>query len=564
MKFDLTTLKKSTYLDLDSFAKNLREYLKISIEMSGGHYASPLGVVGITVAVHYVFNSPQDKLIFDTGHQCYAHKIITGRHEDFKFIRQAHGISGFPEPTESNHDHFRVGHAGTALAIAMGLSVIPSDDWVIVIVGDAAFANGVSLESLLLIHKAKRPVLIIVNDNVHSISDAVSSLRTMNSSRYEALALAADIDFAGTINGNEPLDLAVKLKKLKNLGKSSLIHVSTVKGYSDEYASSNPFKYHAIQSVIRKNLPPASKESSQEVLSQFLINAAHKSKLFFISIGMAETAGFGRIVKDSKIHYLDVGIAEHTGFTIAAAATKSFDFTFIHIYSTFLQRSADALLHDIGVNQSPVVLLVDRCGLGAEDGPTHHGIYDLAILRSCPMMEVYSCSNNNLFNIAQELFWKKRSAPSAIRIFKGGLINNSEKTILDRAMGICTHRYGDNITIISHGRILGECIKAADILEENNITCNVIELIKLHPISENTVSYFQNKGPVIIVEEHAETGSVGNIIAAMWKTLVPLKQVYITNKLTPHGDVFWQWEINKIDSSSIAKTCQEFLDEIKL
>ncbi|WOE33291.1 MULTISPECIES: 1-deoxy-D-xylulose-5-phosphate synthase N-terminal domain-containing protein [unclassified Acinetobacter] len=338
MQFNLNTLKKLPQIDLVNFAKNLRDYLKLAIKSSGGHYASPIGAVGITVAIHYIFDSPDDIFVFDTGHQCYAHKIITGRHDTFESIRKANGISGFPEPSESNHDHFRVGHAGTAIAIAIGFSITPSDHWVIVIIGDSAFANGVSLESLLLIHKANRPVIIIVNDNGHSISDAVSSLKTMNSKRYEALAVAADIHFSGSIDGNEPDELANKLIGIKKSRKSTLLHVRTIKGYSDEIASLNPFKYHAIPSAKLKSTFPTTKKNSQEILSDFLVNVAQQMKILFVSAGMAETAGFNSVTKNTNINYLDVGIAEHSGFTIAAAACRDFDLTFIHIYSTFLQR----------------------------------------------------------------------------------------------------------------------------------------------------------------------------------------------------------------------------------
>ncbi|WOE33293.1 MULTISPECIES: transketolase C-terminal domain-containing protein [unclassified Acinetobacter] len=228
-----------------------------------------------------------------------------------------------------------------------------------------------------------------------------------------------------------------------------------------------------------------------------------------------------------------------------------------------IQRSADALLHDIGVNQAKVVLLVDRCGVGAEDGPTHHRINDLAILRSCPKMEIYSCSNNNLLDIADRILNKERSGPIAIRIFKGPLIDCSEDTLLHWPKGLFTHRNGNDLTILSHGRILGECLKAAELLKNDTINCNVIEIIKLHPIDPSLLSFLQEKGPVIIVEEHANNGSVGTNIGAIWNSTTPIKHLYITNQLTPHGDFIWQWQQNGLDAKSIYNSCKYFLKEIK-
>jgi 1-deoxy-D-xylulose-5-phosphate synthase len=456
--------------ELPVLAAQMRQYMIENIARCGGHLASSLGVVELTIAMHRAFNSPTDKIVFDVGHQAYAHKILTGRREAFCTLRQEDGLSGFPKREESKHDHFNTGHASTAISAALGMAramkLKGEDGIAIALVGDGALTGGLAFEGLNDAGQADVPLIVIINDNEMSISPNVGAMHRMlvnmrSSAWYVRFKrrLVRSLDtgifgrwlsrhmenlknriksflmpvrmfedmgflYLGPIDGHNIEELTRMLQRAKDLRVPVIVHCVTQKGKGYAFSERNPEKFHGVApfSVDTGDIEAALKKSNSSVFGETMIELAQKDPLIVaVSAAMPIGTGLTEFAGRFSNRFFDVGIAEEHALTMAAGMAAGGLKPVVAIYSTFLQRGYDQILHDICLQKLPVVLAVDRAGLVGDDGETHQGVYDMAFLSTMPNMTIYSPATQ------QELVHMLRLAislgePAAVRYPRGSLM----------------------------------------------------------------------------------------------------------------------------------------------
>lgn len=456
--------------ELPALAAQMRQYMIENIARCGGHLASSLGVVELTIAMHRAFSSPTDKIIFDVGHQAYAHKILTGRREAFCTLRQEDGLSGFPKREESVHDHFNTGHASTAISAALGMArakkLRGEDGIAIAVVGDGALTGGLAFEGLNDAGQADVPLIVIINDNEMSISPNVGAMHRMlvnmrSSAWYVRFKrrLVRSLDtgifgrwlsrhmenlknriksflmpvrmfedmgflYLGPIDGHDIEVLTRMLKRAKELHVPVIVHCVTQKGKGYAFSERNPEKFHGVApfSIDTGDIEAALKKSNSSVFGETMIELAQKDPLIVtVSAAMPIGTGLTEFAGRYPDRFFDVGIAEEHALTMAAGMAAGGMKPVVAIYSTFLQRGYDQILHDICLQKLPVVLAVDRAGLVGDDGETHQGVYDMAFLSTMPNMTIYSPASQ------QELVYMiklaiSRGEPAAVRYPRGSLM----------------------------------------------------------------------------------------------------------------------------------------------
>ncbi|MDR1591162.1 MAG: 1-deoxy-D-xylulose-5-phosphate synthase [Puniceicoccales bacterium] len=530
-------------------AQNIRDLIGKTTRTNGGHLASNLGVVELSIALHEVFDSPRDKIIFDVSHQCYAHKILTGRRDKFSMLRQTNGISGFTSPQESSHDIFFCGHAGTALSSALGIAVardhLGQNYHVIAVLGDAALTNGLTLEALNNIGKTR--LIVVLNDNGYAIAKNVGSIaRYLNGimrsniynrlkdffkhglrklpfgnllvrllSRIKRLVKAFllpssffeyyDLRYIGPVDGHSVIDLVDALKFCKQQKRPILLHVKTKKGHGDSSAENYPEKNHGIAS------DRSSFMGYSEIFGQTLCDLAEKDpRIVAITAAMARGTGLDPFRQKFPDRFFDVGIAEGHAITFAAGLGKAGLIPVCAIYSTFLQRAFDNIFHDIALQNLPIIIGIDRAGLCAQDGPTHHGLFDIAFLRSVPNLVIMQPKDGG------ELCKMLRAAihfraPCCIRYPRSVTVlaeNNCTDIVLGKSEVI---QWGSDICLIALGDRISVAMAVAEKLSHYSFT--VINARFIKPLDNAILlECVRRHKKIYILEDHVETGGFGSAV----------------------------------------------------
>ena len=554
-------LKNFNIDQLELLCKEIREFLIKSVSKTGGHLASNLGVVELTVAIHKVFDLPYDKIIFDVGHQSYVHKILTGRDAKFDTLRQFGGISGFPKRSESDYDVFDTGHSSTSVSAALGMArardIIGDKHNIIALFGDGALTGGEIYEALNDAGHHKTPIILILNDNAMSISKNVGAvskhLRNIrinrhyfNSKRHisnflDSIPLLGKplksfitklktvlirligatlfeelgYKYIGPLNGHDLKTLIDCLEYAKSVRKPLLLHACTQKGKGYSPAEKNPSSYHGVSCFdeLDGKLPKLNECYSSQFGKTMLDIAASNSNVVAITCAMPDGTGLIEFSKLYKDRFFDVGIAEEHGVTYAAGMAAAGIIPVIPLYSTFLQRAYDQALHDVCLQNLHVVFPIDRAGIVGADGETHQGIYDLSYLSTMPNMTVLSASSFRQLDDMLRYAVNEHKAPIAIRYPRGNTQSNFAYNGFEIGKPY-VHLSGKDVTIITTGRMVATAENVANALSKSNITAELIELPTVYPLNESAVIAAAMKtGFVITLEDNIKSGGFGEHIA---------------------------------------------------
>ena len=552
----MENLKHIPVEELPALAEQLRTRIIEVIAAHGGHLGASLGVVELTIALHYVFDTPDDILVWDVGHQCYAHKLLTGRSEAFAHIRQQGGISGFPKREESQYDAFGTGHSSTSLSAVLAMALASALEGNtqrqhIAVIGDAAIASGMAFEALNHAGTTDANMLIILNDNAMAIDPTVGALKDY----FSSLRQGADetffsdlhIKYKGTIDGHDLPALIEALKAEKNERGVRLLHVVTTKGKGFAKAEAEQVRYHSpalFDKTTGEPLPeaPTLPAKYQEVVGQTLTELARSNpKIIAITPAMSSGSGLLPLQQAFPDRVFDVGIAEQHAVTFAAGWAARGFIPYCIIYSTFLQRAYDQLIHDVALQNLPVVFCIDRAGLVGEDGATHHGVFDMAFLRPIPNLII--ASPRNATELHQLLYTAQLSLPHPIAIrYPRGRCSQTDWAQPFKALPIgkgCQLKEGTEIAVLSIGTI-------ADFVTEQIYQSEAPEQYAhydmrfLKPIDEALLHHvFTHYQKVVTIEE----GSIGGLGSAVSEFAVannyttPLKIITLPDVFMPHGTV---------------------------
>jgi 1-deoxy-D-xylulose-5-phosphate synthase len=580
-----------------------------------------LGVVELTLALHYVFDFKEDKLLWDVGHQCYTHKIITGRKEKFKHLRRAEGISGFPNPAESEYDQFAVGHAGTSIATAIGMAIAQRQqkkkDNIVAVIGDASIVNGTSFEALNNLGLVKRQLLILLNDNSMAIDATVGAMakyfsKVRLSQTYEDLrkttrnilehtpfigksveeaierikkgirmALPAsqmfeslNIPYFGPVDGHDIGSLIKLFKALAQMNHPVILHVYTKKGKGFEPADQGPSKFHStgpfkMNGGAVESASDSSRRSFTSVLGEHLTELAQKDdRIVAITSAMCDGTGLVELRKRFADRFYDVGIAEGAAVDIAAGFARSGLKPIICIYSTFLQRSFDQIFQEVALQNLPVIFCVDRAGVVGSDGPTHHGLWDIGFLRIMPNMILTGPANEIETKLALE-FALGQDKPVVIRYPKDFVPQQefvkaacAKPFSLGKSV-VVKRSKKSAVAIVSYGSVLTEALKAAQLLAEDGIAVDVINGRFAAPVDEKIVSLLDQGKGIITVEEHASACGFGSAVLelAAAKSYSPksIRLLGAPRRFIGHNSRAQQLMEAGINADKIVETAKEML-----
>ncbi|OUR64288.1 1-deoxy-D-xylulose-5-phosphate synthase [Methylophaga sp. 42_25_T18] len=570
---DLRQLDKK---QLPQLADEIRSLIVDSVQQTGGHISSNLGVIELTLALHYVFNTPEDRFVWDVGHQSYVHKIITGRRDQMHTMRQPGGLSGFPKRSESNYDTFGVGHSSTSISAALGMAIAAQADnssrRSVAIIGDGALTAGQAYEALAHAGDLSANLLVILNDNEMSISKNVGGMsnylaRLLSGKFYtsaregskkvlEKIPPAWEIarraeehvkgmiipgtlfeemgfNYIGPIDGHDLDTLITTLGNMRERKGPQFLHIVTKKGKGYEPAEQQPGKYHGVSPA---NGSKASGPSYTQVFGQWLCDMAKKSEdLIGITPAMCDGSGLNDFAEQYPDRYFDVGIAEQHAVTLAAGIACEGKKPVVAIYSTFLQRAYDQLIHDVAIQNLPVLFAIDRAGLVGADGPTHAGTFDLSYLRCIPNMVVMAPADEN--ECRQMLTTGYQfNGPSAVRYPRGSGIGakiNPELTTIDIGKAEIK-RQGQKVAILAFGSMVYPALKAA---EELNATAVNMRFVK--PLDTALIDQLvQSHDVLVTVEENAVKGGAGSGINEYLHTIsnnIPVINLGLPDKFIDHG-----------------------------
>ena len=558
-------LKKVERDNLPEVAKELRDLILQTVSDTGGHLASSLGVVELTLALHYVFNSPEDRIVWDVGHQAYAHKILTGRREMFPTLRQKGGLSGFPKINESEHDAFGAGHSSTSVSAALGIATARDLDGehfkVIAIIGDGSLSSGIALEGLNQAGDLKKDLIVVLNDNEWSISHNVGALssylnRIMTGKMYtgfrkrvekllKSIPFTGDLiakagrrveelvkglvvpgilfeelgyTYIGPIPGHSLEDLIVTLKNAHNFDGPVLIHVITKKGKGYRFAEENPERYHGVSPFHVEDGSPRRKKGKRSYTSVFSEEIVRLGKederIIAITAAMPGGTGLEKFGKFFPKRFFDVGICESHGVTFAAGLASRGKRPVVAIYSTFLQRAYDQIIHDVCLQNLPVLFALDRGGLVGADGPTHHGVFDLSYLRHVPNMSVMVPSDEHELQSMLRLGFAI-PGPVAIRYPRGevtGLEWNEKWGDLELGKSR-TLKEGTDITLIAVGSCVQPSLEAAALLKKDGLSVRVVDGRFVKPLDAGMVEKSAlETGKIVTIEENVLAGGFGSAV----------------------------------------------------
>lgn len=598
-------LKPLSHEELAQVAQEVRDTIISVITERGGHLASNLGVVELTLALHRVFDSPADRIVWDTTNQMYTHKLVTGRRDEFKDIRLEGGLSGFGEPKESPHDTMAAGHAGTGLSIALGIAQGTAnrkqDSWTIAIVGDGAMTSGSSFEALNnIVHFNPEKFIVILNDNGMSISENIGFLtnwrkRLITHPEYQAMvnrmkalskrvptgdliyslvkrfntALAGltvptmfwtemGFQYLGPIDGHDFRQLEQTLRQARNhTGLVPLVHVVTHKGHGYEPAEDDPVKFHQPSSPLGSGSgAPTYSKVFAETITRLM---REDESVVGISAAMLEGTGLASVQQEFPDRVFDVGIAEQHAVSLAAGLASTGVKPFVSIYSTFLQRSFDQIVHDVCLQNLPVTLIADRAGIVGEDGKTHHGAFDISYIRCLPNIVLAAPKDENEL---QHLVYTsyKHAGPFAIRIARGEAVGvPMEEELRELPIGRgSVIREGRDVVIFGLGKSLTAAMEAAEMLDEDEISCGVVNPIFVKPLDiDLLLDSARATGRIVTVEENVLAGGFGSAVlealtaAGMEDTAV--HRIGMPDSFIEHGTAADQRRRLQIDAKGIAE-----------
>lgn len=602
-------LKKLKIKEKKQLAQEIREYIIDVVSKNGGHLASNLGVVELTLALESVFDVEKDKIVWDVGHQCYTHKILNGRKEKLKTLRQLNGISGFPKTNESNTDCFNTGHSSTSISAAMGLAKardLNKDDYsVIAVIGDGALTGGMALEALNHVGYTKTKLIIILNDNEMSISQNSSGMNKLltklrskkkyrKSNEYgkrlvnsipligkETVKIVGKgkkaikqlilpgmyfeeigINYLGPVDGHNISDLESILKRAKNFEEPVLIHVKTIKGKGYAPAENNPTKFHGIGKFDKETGETYSKSSLNysKVFGNKLVEMAKSNdKIVGITAAMKDGVGLTEFAKTYPDRYFDVGIAEQHAITFAAGLAQNGMIPFVSIYSSFYQRAYDQVIHDVCTQNLPVIMCVDRAGIVGNDGETHQGVYDIAFFKNVPNLTIMAPKNYKELEQMMDYAVKLKS-PVVIRYPRGEenktIIKQNKKLSIGKVEMI---KEGTDVSIIAIGNKVANAIEISDKLKKKNISCEIINVRFIKPLdSKEIINSINRTKNVITIEDGTIIGGLGTtikeIIVDNELKNIKIKCFAYPDKFITHGTNKELEEKYKIDNETIIKT----------
>lgn len=592
---------------LPAFSKELREYLLNSVSQSSGHLASGLGTVELTVALHYVYNTPEDRLVWDVGHQAYPHKILTGRRDQMHTIRQKDGLHPFPFREESPYDTFSVGHSSTSISAALGMAIAAEkegkDRKTVAVIGDGAITAGMAFEAMNHMGDVNPNVLIILNDNEMSISENVGALnnhfaRILSGSFYtniregskkllsglppvKELASRMEehlkgmvipgtffeelgLNYIGPIDGHDVNMLVDTLRNMRNLKGPQLLHIKTQKGKGYKPAEADPIGYHGVpkfdpsMSKLPKSKPGAATFSN--VFGDWLCDmAAQDDKLMAITPAMREGSGMVRFSKEYPAQYFDVAIAEQHAVTLAAGLACEGLKPVVAIYSSFLQRAYDQLIHDVALQNLPVLFAIDRAGIVGADGETHQGAYDLSFMRCIPNMIIMAPSDTN--ECRQMLYTGYQcNQPVAVRYPRGSAGNcDVESTMSAIEIGKAhSIKQGSKVAILSFGTLLESAKVAAD-----ELNATVIDMRFIKPLDTEAINELLSSHDVIVtLEDNAIAGGAGSAVneyLAAIKADVTILNLGIPDEFIKHGTQDEMHAEMGLDANGILTRIKEFM-----
>ena len=535
----------------------LRKEIITSLAKGEGHLGSSLGTVELSIAVHYIFDTPDDLLVWDVGHQAYGHKMLTGRKDDFKNLRQEDGISGFPKREESLYDSFGTGHAGTSISAALGMAlsakILKLNRHHIAVIGDASIANGMAFEALNHLGTTNANVLVILNDNSMGIDPSVGALKDYfdtvknGNNSLPNFFQSLNLPYSGPIDGHDLDALLSALKNEKKRKGPRLLHVVTKKGKGLPVAENEQITYHApgkFDPLTGKlnHKPTDNKVKYQAVVGQTLLKLAQDNpKIMVITPAMPTGSGLVELMHAFPDRCIDVGIAEQHAVTLAAGMATQGLLPFCVIYSTFLQRSYDQIIHDVALQKLPVVFCVDRAGIVGHDGPTHHGVFDIAYLRCIPNLIIAAPRNaqmlqNLLYSAQFEL-----DRPLAIRYPRGYSQIMKPKTDFEKinwGKG-CILKEGNRFAILSVGTMAKTISEAFLGLERADVFAH-FDMGFIKPLDEKLLhEIFQNFERLLIFEEGTIQGGAGSAVlefAAKYHYTIPVDLQGIPDRFISHGN----------------------------
>lgn len=605
-------IKALSVEELDILSGEIREFLIDSVSKTGGHLASNLGVVELTLAMHKSFNFPKDKIVWDVGHQCYTHKILTGRKNKMATIRQFGGISGFPKREESKYDFFDTGHSSTSISAALGMArardIKGEKHEVIAFIGDGAMTGGMCFEALNDVGHNHSKLIVILNDNEMSISENVgglakhlSKLRStpgyLHTKKDVEVALSRiplvgnhikksvkkakdgikkmvvpnmlfeelGLKYLGPVDGHNIQELLDVMKRAKKEDGPVVIHVRTTKGKGYRPAEDRPNVFHGVSSFnveTGESKKITTQKTYSDIFGDKMCEIAKDNKnLVVISAAMIEGTGLKNFAKKYPKQIIDVGIAEQHGVTMAGGMAASGIVPVVALYSSFLQRAYDQVVHDIATQNLHVVFALDRAGLVGADGETHQGVFDAGFLSEIPNMTVMAPASYKEQENMLDFAINKFNSPIAIRYPRGSSDGDlvSDNIAVELGKGVISS-HGKDVTLIASGKMVAEALKAKALLLEKGIDAEVVNLRFIKPLDENLIlsSALKTKKVVVIDEAPIEAS-----IAYRIRNIVPksVEMLYktIPDEFTTHGSVEKLYEVIGIDGKGIAKSVEEWL-----
>ncbi|SFZ90628.1 1-deoxy-D-xylulose-5-phosphate synthase [Flaviramulus basaltis] len=563
--------------DLPQLAKELREFIINIVATKEGHLGASLGVVELTIALHYVFNTPEDQLIWDVGHQAYGHKILTGRRDNFHTNRQLGGISGFPKREESEYDTFGVGHASTSISAALGMAIASQlkgeDKHHIAVIGDASIAGGMAFEGLNHAGVTDANLLIILNDNAIGIDPSVGALKQYltnvkkGTQKRNNIIKALNFDYSGPIDGHDIDKIISELNRLKTVKGPKFLHIITTKGKGLKQAEKDQVKYHApgkfnaktgdLITKITVEEPP----KYQDVFGYTILELAKQNKkIVGITPAMPTGSSLKYMMEDMPNRAFDVGIAEQHAVTLAAGMATQGLIPFCNIYSTFLQRAYDQIIHDVALQKLPVIFCLDRAGLVGEDGATHHGVFDLSYLRCIPNLIIFAPRNELELRNIMYTSQLGLEFPIAIRYPRGkGVTLNWKQPFqnIEIGKGILLKK-GKKLAVLSIGTIAKNVSEA--IL---NIDVSHYDMRFVKPLDERLLlSIFETYDTIITIEDNSITGGFGSAVlefAAINNYKNTIKLLGIPDAFIEHGSVDELQQAIGLDVESLSNYIKSFL-----
>lgn len=592
-----------------ALCNEIRGFLINSVSKTGGHLASNLGAVELTIALHKVFDPYQDRIVFDVGHQSYVHKLLTGRLDGFAHLRQFGGMAGFPKPVESDADAFVGGHASNSVSAALGMArartLQGADYSVIAVIGDGALTGGLAYEGLNDAGQSKEPLIVVLNDNGMSIQPNVGGMSKflarqrlkpsyLNFKRaFHAFTHTAPggkhlynvahrvklwmknaligsnmfdemgFVYLGPVDGHDIRKMSFLLKQAKALACPVLLHVTTTKGRGYSYAEENPDEFHGVSgfNVQSGTCSGSSQESFSSAFGKTMCAMAGEDRrICAITAAMEQGTGLSDFADRYPKRFFDVGIAEGHAVTMACGLAKQGMLPVVAIYSTFLQRAYDMLIHDAAIGKLHVVFAVDRAGLVGADGETHHGAFDACFLRTVPNLKLLAPASTEELRKALHHAVYQMEGPVAVRYPRGGNGAYIGCLLEDQVLQI-----GEDVTIVSYGAMINEALEAARLLEKAGIHAELVKLFSLAPLDPALVlESVEKTGRLIVLEDCVSMGCIGeSLVAALLAAGVQVKALRLMNlgnRFVTHGTVGQLYESLGIDAKSVCKTAKELIN----